>query len=88
VPRARRDSKAARAGIEKLEEMLGFSPDPARGIKEGQGLLGQLSTLIEQNGRKERRSAELRRLLAVVAVVVGILGGLVTAAKTLIDLHH
>lgn len=88
LPRALRAAREALDGIVRIEEMLGYSPDPARGIKEGAGLLGQLSTLIEQNAAKERRSSEFRRVIATAAVIVGILGGLVSLWKTVNDLQR
>lgn len=88
VRRSRRDAQEALAGIERLEDSLGFSPDPARGIKEGRGLLGQLSVLIGQNDRKEQSATARRNMLVGIGIGVGILGGLAGLIRIAWEMFH
>lgn len=83
---ARRESRAAIEIAERIEESVGYSPDAARGIKEGKGIAGQLSVLIEQNTRREQTAATRGKILLVVSIVLGIIGGSVGIVKTLGEL--
>jgi hypothetical protein len=58
---AYRNSTVALGALQTIEERLGYSPDPAQGITEGKGLLGQLSKIIQQNERRETEGAAIDR---------------------------
>lgn len=85
---ARKEAGAALDAVFRIEDSVGYSPDPAKGIKEGKGIAGQLSVLIEQNAHKERNTAARRNILIGVASTVGALGALIGIIKALIEVFR
>lgn len=83
---ARRDSMSALEAVERIEKSIGFSPDPAKGIKEGTGIAGQLSTIIDQNTRKEQNSAARRYIMIGVSIALGIIMAALGIIKALAEL--
>lgn len=94
---AYRNGAEAREALLEIREQLGFSPDPARGIAEGKGLMGQLSKIIAQGEKRQTEDAALEReqkarsetrrsMFAGVSIALGIFGaalGILKAASEL-----
>lgn len=85
VRTARKEASAALEAVFRIEESVGFSPDPAKGIKEGKGIAGQLSVLIDQNDHKARNDAARRNILIGVSITLGIIGAGLAIVKALIE---
>lgn len=86
VTKARRESKAAITlatnaadGVKRIEDSIGHSPDPARGMK-GAGLLGVVSDAVDQmkQDREERskRRAAWGAAGKGAAVAIGAIGAI------------
>lgn len=88
VRMARKEASAALDAVFRIEESVGYSPDPAKGIKEGKGIAGQLSVLIEQNAHKERNGAARRNILLGVSITLGSIGAVLGIVKALIEVFR
>ena len=82
---ARKDAGAALDAVFRIEESVGYSPDPAKGIKEGKGIAGQLSVLIDQNEHRERNVAARRNILIGVSITLGVIATAFAIIKGLAD---
>lgn len=71
--------------VMRIEESVGYSPDPAKGIKDGKGIAGQLSTIIAQNDRVAQNSAARRNILIGVSIAVGVIVGLLGIVRALVE---